>query len=35
MKRIGLLMMIVAMGIAAHAQNVDGGANDLMKKVAM
>lgn len=35
MKRIGFLMMMVAMAVAVTAQNVDGGANDLMKKVSL
>ena len=34
MKRLAVLMMISMLALAATAQNVDGGANDLMKKVS-
>jgi len=34
MRKIAVLMMMAVMAVAASAQNVDGGANDLMKKVS-
>ena len=35
MKKIALLMVMTVMAVTVNAQNVDGGANDLMKKVSM
>lgn len=35
MKKLAVLMIVAVMAVAANAQNVDGGANDLMKKVAL
>lgn len=35
MKKNAILMIMAVMAVAANAQNVDGGANDLMKKVAL
>ena len=35
MKKFAILMMMAVMVFAVNAQNVDGGANDLMKKVSL
>lgn len=35
MKNLAVLMIVAVMSVAATAQNVDGGANDLMKKVSL
>ena len=35
MKKITILMILAVMAVAASAQNVDGGANELMKKVSL
>lgn len=35
MKKFAILMILAVMAVAANAQNVDGGANELMKKVSL
>lgn len=35
MKKITVLMILAVMAVAVNAQNVDGGANDLLKKVSL
>ena len=35
MKKFAILMILAVMAVAASAQNVDGGANELMKKVSL
>ena len=35
MKKFAILMILAVMAVAVNAQNVDGGANDLMKKVSL
>ncbi len=35
MKKFAILMILAVMTVAANAQNVDGGANELMKKVSL
>ena len=35
MKKFAVLMMISVLAVAVNAQNVDGGANDLLKKVSL
>ena len=35
MKKFAILMILAVTAVAASAQNVDGGANELMKKVSL